>query len=144
MRKRIASLGLILLVSVTRVWSLPTNLENTQANSFLSNLTNGGYARMAVADVLEDFIPFWNMLPIEFAPLEEEFARFIQRETSRQTRRLVQRSIGNLGLSGPLSLVSYSSSPGGATARYSRARRPLRLRARVSRSRLGLSLNWAF
>ncbi|MBI2070830.1 MAG: hypothetical protein HYT79_09555 [Elusimicrobia bacterium] len=121
-------------------WGVPLTPEATETNKFLSNLTSGGFAKAAVVGILEDITPVWNLLPFELSPLEDEISRLVERETVRRASMLVRTGVGEIGLTGPLSLSSGVYVPGSASARRSNSsRRPVRLRAKVSPHRIGLS-----
>ncbi|MBI4669167.1 MAG: hypothetical protein HY747_08275 [Elusimicrobia bacterium] len=125
-------------------FAVPVTPEATYLNQLFSGITSGEYAKSAVADVLEELAPVWGILPIEFIPLEDELNRFIQRETQRQARHIIQTQAGAMGLSSSLSLNSHTSTPQPGAGRRTHGAKPMRLKARFSPNRIGLSLYWRF
>lgn len=145
MKRVVLAVGTTLAATFSHAWCVPSGPEATQTNTFLANLTNGTYVQMAVTNIFGDIAPsIWNTLPIELAPLEEEVGRALARETQRSFRSLVKSGAGEMGLSGNLSLASCSSGQTRQQPRRVGSRKPLRLQASASRSRLSLSLLWSF
>ena len=134
------------MATFSYAWCVPVSPESTQTNTFLANLASGAYARMAVSNIFRDIAPaIWNTLPIEFAPLEDEVGRFVERETQMGVKNLVKAGVGEMGLQGSLSLASCAVGPAAPSqSRRVSPRRSLRLHASASRDRLKLSLLWSF
>ncbi|MBI4370286.1 MAG: hypothetical protein HY547_08665 [Elusimicrobia bacterium] len=124
----------------------PINPESTELNQFFYNLANGVYVSGAVNEFLEETVPFWDVLPIEFAPIEDEIQRVVRRETVKGAKQLFSEGVGSLGLQGSLSLGSGAPSSQASNPR--RQSRPpqnsVRVKLHASFSRLALSLYWKF
>ncbi|MBI4062789.1 MAG: hypothetical protein HY401_00630 [Elusimicrobia bacterium] len=139
-----------ILIAAVLLWNAPVGAwaisapEETELNSFLSNLTSGGYAQAAVAGMAEQFLPFVNLLPIDFLAADEQVARLLQKETARHARHTFGREMGRMGLSGPLSLNASGPSPTANSGRSFKRQKPLSWRAKLSTRQVGLALLWRF
>lgn len=120
------------------------SVEETPINQFFSQITSGGYARSAVAGILEQ-VPLLNMLPFEFSMFEDEISQLLEKESSRLARRAVHQELGRMGLGGNLSLTA-GPSPQNRRLSFQRSDLAggLKWHAHVSSRRLALSLLYRF